>query len=248
MREINRRRLAEAKSHRASAADLRAARARIRAIDGELRQIELQPETKRGEERKLRYDRVLRLRAMREAFLAAYPAAEPRHGNSVLLAAVMFAGAFMLCAFCAAIGYASLSLLHQQPDPITSANSYWQVMAQTQYDTVESVYFSPTLRAERPLSVFVGQARQADTAYGPVTGATYVSESGDLKSTAMLVYSVTRGNKIHYTVTLKMELRFNAWVIDDIGASVAPSEAGVPTPTPSATVAATPSATASPTP
>ncbi|HLY31902.1 MAG TPA: hypothetical protein VKQ36_12805, partial [Ktedonobacterales bacterium] len=90
MREITRTRLAaQAKSHRATPEELREARERMKEIEAELTQIELLPETKNGEEREQRYERVLRLREMRDDFERRFPIRQPRQPNSLTLALVM---------------------------------------------------------------------------------------------------------------------------------------------------------------
>lgn len=243
---MNRRRAAAAKSHHASRQDLREARQRLKEVDAELRQIALLPETKQGEEREQRYERVLKLRAMRDEFQSEYPVSEAARPNSLLLAFIMTVGSFMLCAFCAASGFAGLSLLNQKPDPVSTANGFWSAMQSTQYDTIDSVYFSSTLRAEQPLAIFIANAQQADEQFGKVTSAVLTKQAGDLKLNATLTYSVTRAGKIHYTVILVMAQRFNAWGITDLGAAISPTEAGVPAPAP--TVTPSPSATGTTTP
>ena len=73
MRDLNRRRIAKAKSHKASPRELREAKIRLKEIEEELRTVPLAPETKRGEDRERRYTRILRLRALREDFEQRFP-------------------------------------------------------------------------------------------------------------------------------------------------------------------------------
>ena len=76
MRDITRARLsAVAKSRRASPEELREAQARIKEIDAELRQLELQPRQSRARSAEARYERVLRLREMRDDFESRFPCA-----------------------------------------------------------------------------------------------------------------------------------------------------------------------------
>ena len=73
VRDLNRRRVARAKSHKASPRELREAKVRLKEIEEELRTVPLAPETKRGEDRERRYTRILRLRALRETSSSASP-------------------------------------------------------------------------------------------------------------------------------------------------------------------------------
>lgn len=249
---MNRRRVAEAKSHRASPEELREAKKRIKEIEEEMRQIELQDATKHGEEREQRYDRMVRLREMREEFLTTIAAQEPAHMNSLLLALVMFVSSFLLCGFCAFSGYFGLTLINQTPDPTTTGSTFWTAVEQEQYSTVENVLFSPTLRAKIPSDVLILQASTADQEFGKVNDATLSKQSGDGKQSESLTYAVTRtdskGKKITYQATLLLTIANRTWVIDDPGAAFAPTQAGVaeptatpgPTPTPVPTQAPTP--------
>lgn len=229
--DMNRRRVAEARSRRASKGELREARLRLKEIDEELRQIELLPETKAGEERELRYQRVLRLRAMRDEFQAQFPARPTSQGHSILISLVMTIASLALCAFCVGSGYVGLTFLNQKPDPTTTADGFWQAMSSQQYTKVHETYFSSILRTQLLTDSFVTESQQADQQYGPITAATLETESGDLKTAETLTYSVHRGKTV-YNVTLKMQMHLNAWTITDLGAAIAPSEAGAPTPTP----------------
>lgn len=247
VRDRNRRMVAEAKSHRASPEDLREAKQRIKEIEEELQQIELQDETKRGEDREQRYERMVRLREMREDFLNTVAAQEPARPNSILLALVMVVASFMLCAFCAVSGFAGLSLINQKPDPTTTATNFWTAVESQKYDTVETVLLSPTLRVQLPYDTLVAQANEADTLYGEVTNATFVSQSGNQTTNTNITYSVTRensqGKKVVYKAIIAMVLFNRTWVISDLGTALDPHAANVPLP-PGATL--TPVASPSP--
>ena len=91
MRELNRR-AAAVKSRRATPEELREAQERYKAIQDELRQLELAPETKHGEERIERYERELRIRALREEFQSVAETRLPEPRNGVVLALVMTGG------------------------------------------------------------------------------------------------------------------------------------------------------------
>ena len=71
-----------------------------------------------------------------------------------------------------------------------------------------------------------------------------------MTKTAQLTYAVTRGNHT-YNVTLTLSTHSGTWGIDDLGAAIDPSSAGVPSPTPTLTPSesptTTPTTTASPT-
>lgn len=252
MRDINRARMsAGAKSRRASPEELREAQKRIKEIDAELRQIELQPETKQGEEREARYERVLRLRQMRDEFESRFPVREPRQPNSLLLAVVMTVGSFLTCAFCAGGFYFAFTALNFNPGPTGTASSYWSDMKTQAYQDVYLNMLSTNLRLQFVQAQFTSDAKQADTDYGPVTDAVLTGQSGDMKSNATLTYSVTRqkvgGKPVKYTVKLVMAASNGSWGVTDMGATIYPTEAGVPAvagATPSATVSGTPSASA----
>src|SRR5215469_7329912 len=93
--------LAGAKSRRATSEELRDAAKRVKEIEGELLQIDLQPETRWGESRLARYQRVLRLRSMRQHFQAVRPLDTSDQPNGALLALAMTVMTVLLCAFCA---------------------------------------------------------------------------------------------------------------------------------------------------
>lgn len=244
MRDINRSRMAAAaKSRRAKPEELREARNRVKEIDSELRRLDLSPETKHGEEREQRYERVLRLRQMRDEFTSKYPALEQRGTNSIVLAAAMTIMSFLVCAFCAGGFYFAYNALTFNPGPSSVAMSYWSDLQSQNYQDAYSNMLSPSLRGQVTLQQYLGDAQQADSDYGPITAATLVSQSGDLKSNAKLVYKVTRlkkgGAPIIYNATITMGAVNNAWGVDDVGASIYPTLGGVkPVPgsvTPSAT-------------
>src|SRR6185312_13838831 len=139
VREFNRRQMAAAKSRRATPAELREARERLKEIDTELQQTELLPETKNGEEREQRYERVLRLRAMRDEFARKVPPLKPNHPNSVLLSLVMIIGSFLLCSVCGGGSFFMLRLVTQKPDPTVTSSGFWDdMMAQNYVDLHEN--------------------------------------------------------------------------------------------------------------
>ncbi len=244
MRDFTRRQMAQAKSRRATPEELREARERLKEIDAELAQMELAPETTKGEERELRYERILRLRAMRDDFVRQYPIEEPRRLNGVVLAVVMTVASFLLCVFCAGGVYGAYSLVNQKPDPTATADAFWTSMEQQDYAGVHENYLSPNLRFEQAQQQFVVQARQADDNYGNVTNYTLISKSGDMTQTETLTYSVTRGNKATYKVVLVLTQHSGVWGVNDLGAALNPQSAGLPAPSPTAQ----PSPTASDTP
>lgn len=242
---------AGAKSRRASPEELREAQKRIKEIDAELRQIELQPETKQGEEREARYGRVLRLRQMRDEFESRFPVQEPRGPNSLLLAVVMTVGSFLTCAFCAGGFYFAFTALNFNPGPTGTASSYWSDVKTQSYQDVYLNMLSTNLRLQFPQSQFIGDAKQADSDYGPVTNAVLTAQKADTSSNETLTYSVTRqksgGKAVTYNVKLVLVLSNNSWGISDMGATIYPTEAGVPAVgggTSSATPGDTPNASA----
>jgi hypothetical protein len=247
VREFNRRRLAEAKSHNASKDDLAGARQRVKEIEEELRQITLTPETTKGEERDQRYARVLRLRAMRDDFQSAFPIEQPSRANNLVLALVMTVASFMLCAFCAGSAYLGVHLVNQQPDPVSIANGFWAAMVQGDYSAARTGFFSPVLREQLTLDTFTNQAAKVDKQYGQVTNYTLVKESGDLKSSASLTYTITRsnaGNAVTYKVILQLTTFHGAWGVSDLGNTLDPHAGGAPAATVTATAAAGPSPSA----
>ena len=238
--------LASARSRRASPEELKEAGKRVKEIEQEMRELELRPETRKGEERAQRYGRLLRLRRMREAFTATRPQEEPRPLNSIALSLVMLFASVALCAFCVGGAYAGLIVLQQKPDPIATASAFWDTMETQKYSLVESTYLSPALRVQYSTSsqssvdLFAQTSQTADTNYGIITNATLIQQSGDMKQTAILTYLVQRNAS--YKATIVLRLHGGSWGIDDLGNVLAPDKAGLPEPTPS------PSPTSPPTP
>lgn len=230
MREFNRRELAAAKSHRATPEELREARERLKEIDAELQQMELLPETKNGEEREQRYERVLRLRAMRDEFSRMAPPQKPNHPNSILLSLFMIVGSFLICSVCAGGSFLMLRLATQKPDPTVTASGFWDDMEAQNYSDLHQNFLYSTLRVQRSREAFVADAQAADAAYGKVTDAQLISAPDDAQQVDLvrLTYSVTRGGKIKYNVTLQLQLHVGVWGVSDLGNTLAPSGPGVP--------------------
>jgi hypothetical protein len=243
VRDLNRRRVAKAKSHKASPAELREAKIRLKEIEQEIRTVPIAPETRRGEDRERRYTRVLRLRALREDFDQRFPYDKRPHANSLLLSLVMFVSAFAVCACLAGSVVGGYNLLTAKPDPTATGSGFWDSMTNQDYATLHDTYLSPTLRVQQKTDSFVLQARQTDTDFGPVTDATLtkkkVPNNGE---TATLIYTVTRGTKTTYPVTLTLTLFNGTWGVNDLGATMQPTLAGAPAPSPTAS----PSLTATP--
>ena len=240
MREITRNRMtAVAKSRRATPEELKQARERIKEIDAELKQLELQPETKKGEEREKRYDRILRLRAMRDEFKDKFPVNEEPRPNSLLLALVMTVTSFLICSFCAGGSYFAYAAINQKPDPIATAQGFWSDMEAQNYNDIHANFLSPTLRVGLDSATFNQTALLADTDYGLVTGAILDQNKvpkTDLTQlqTVQLTYTVTR-SKVTYSVTLELEVHLGQWGIGNLGGAIDPTQSGVPavaTPTP----------------
>lgn len=246
MRDISRARMsAVAKSRRASSKELREAQQRIKEIDAELRQIELQPETKQGEDREARYERILRLRQMRDEFESKYPIRAPRQPNSLVLALVMVVGSFLTCAFCAGGFYFAFTALNFNPGPSATMSTLWSDMTSQSYQDVYLNLLASNLRLQFVQTQFIHDAQQADSDYGPVTKATLISQKSDAKS-ATYNYTITRqkkgGKSVTYNVALTLAYESNSWGVTDLGATIYPTEAGVKpvsTPTPKPTVAVT---------
>jgi hypothetical protein len=236
--------MAEAKSHRASAEELRDASKRVKELEQELlTTIQLQPETKLGEDRRERYSRLLRIRALRDDFTSKRPI-EADHPNAFLLAIVMTVASLMLCGFCAGGALVGLQVLNFKPNPIDTATAFWQSVEQQDYALIHSQYLSPTLRVVwDDTGTFAQMAEASDSYYGRVTNFSLVKQAGDMTTQAILTYTVTR-NKV-YTATVILVLHSGSWGVDDLGSSLDPSVGGAlpppPTPTPS------PSPTPSPT-
>lgn len=240
MREFDRRRLAEAKSGRATPEELREAAQRYKEQQDELRKTALMPETKQGEERLDRYEREQRLQAMRDQFQDAtgtYPR-PPR--NSALLALVMAVSSFLLCAFCGGSTYFGLQLLNQKPSATEVANSFWTSMEAKDYTTAHDAYISPSLTLQLTMDTFTTQAQQVDAQLGPITAVALVRQVTTSKTSVSLTYAVTRTNshngKHLADVTLILQQVRNNWGISDIGTlfttpvtpSTAPSTSGSP--------------------
>lgn len=242
MRDYNRRQVAQAKSRRASPEELSEARKRLKEIDEELRQIELTPEAKHGEERERRYERVVRLRAMRDEFAGVYPIREAERPNSLILALVMTVASFLLCTFCAGSVYGIYSILNQKPDPVASASAFWDDMEHQQYSDIKANYLSPALRVQLQDTLIV-TAEQADKDYGVVSNAVLVGKPvGDLTQHAVLTYSVTRNPKVTYIVKLVLDVHGGRWGVSDLGGATTPVTDGV-APVATATPIITPSVT-----
>lgn len=241
MRERTRRRVvAEAQSHRATPEELRDASKRLKEIEGELRELPVSEEAKKGEPREQRYARLLRLRAMREEFVGDNPIVGD-HPNGLLLSLVMVVASFMVCAFCAGSVVFGIQFLNQTPNPADTAAAYWQAVEAGNYGQIYSTYLSSTQRVSVQQQDFVLNATQADTQFGMVTAFVQQGQATVTKQQAVIVYQIMRGTKVSYKCTLTLVLRGGTWYIDDTNSSFAPSLAGVPTPTsqPSPTATAT---------
>ena len=239
MRDTNRHRIAEARSRRASPEELREARQRLKEIEDELSQIELLPETKQGEEREARYQRVLKLRAMRAEFQRKVRPIRPDHPNSLLLALVMTVASFLICAFCVGGAYAAIRFIGQKPDPTAAASAYWSDVQSQNYGDLYTNLLYPTLRAQFAQDTFSQMASQADVSFGQVTDVKLLGTRADSDTTTILAYQVTRQGsqgKATYNVTLVLTLQSGSWTVSDLGNTFTPANAGVPEPpTPSPT-------------
>lgn len=241
---VRQRAVAEAKSHRATPEELREAGKRVKEIEQELLQLDLLPETKSGEDRESRYTRLLRLRALRDQFEMIRPLEVQDQPNSLLLSVVMFVGAFLLCSLCAGSTYFGLQFVSQKPIPTDTANAFWSTLQTGDsgaYGTILSTYLSPVLRVQYNQQQFVQQATQADSDFGKVSNFVQTSQPvGDLNQSVTIAYRVTRGTRNTYNVTLTLTLHAGAWGIDDMGAAINPTVAGLKAPTPSPTVSPSP--------
>lgn len=235
---------AEAKSHRASPEELREAGKRVKELEAELSKLEIQPETKGGEARQQRYARVLRLRSMREDFQGDRPLEQLNAPRSMMVALVMTVASFLLCAFCVGGSYFALQIVNQKPDPAATVQNFWDDMEHKNYVDLHDNYLSPTLRVSLDQARFSAQASAADTAFGPVTSYTLLKQAGDMKNSETYTFSVVRGNHLTYQATLVLVFHGSSWGVDDLGASVDPTVAGVPAPTVAPTAAPTDTATA----
>jgi hypothetical protein len=238
--------MAEAKSHRASAEELRDAGRRVKELEQELlTTIQLQPETTQGEDRRQRYSRLLRLRTLRDNFTSERPLEED-HPNGFILAIVMTVAAFMLCGFCAGGALLGLQVLNYKPSAVDAATAFWENVEQQNYALIRSNDLSPTLRVVYDnASDFSTMAKASDTYYGPVTNFTLVQEVDNSAQQATLTYSVTRGNSKTYKASLVLILYAGSWGVNDLGSSLDPSENNSlpPPPTPSPSPSPSPSAT-----
>lgn len=221
MREFNGRRSAEAKSQKATPDELREATQRYKEIQDELRQMDLARETKQGEDRLDRYERELRLRAMREDFQASVEAPLPPPRNGVMLALIMTVASFLLCAFCAGGTYYGLLLLNQAPSPQATADGFWSDIMGGDYTSAHDDYLSATLTVAQSSDQFAKQGQAADQQYGKVTSATLIQQSTPSTTQALLTYTVVRtnakGKTQTYPVTLTLVLRQKSWSISDYG-------------------------------
>lgn len=246
MREFNRRQMAAARSRRATPTELREARERLKEIDAELKQTELLPETKNGEEREQRYERVLRLRAMRDEFARKVPPQKANHGNSLLLSLFMIVGSFLICSVCGGGTFFILRFVTQKPDPTVTSSGFWDDMKSQSYVDLHANFLAPILRVQRAPDVFVNDAKTADNTWGVVTDAQLINVPPDATQVddVKVTYQVARGSKVHYTVTLELQLHANVWGVSDFGDTFAPTGPGVPAqPTPTVEPSGTPTAT-----
>ncbi len=231
MRDNSRRRMARAKSHRASARELSEAKDRLKEIEAEMHEIPLLDETKRGEDREARYSRVLKLRALRTEFEQQHPYDKRPHANSVLLSLVLVVASFIFCAAVGLTAYGSYRFLTDKPDPLSTASGFWTDMEGQQYQDAWSNFFSPTLRVQEPQTTFANDAQSADGGYGPVTNAVPVPTSQQVNAnSATLSYKVTRklasGKATTYVTTITLDLFNGSWGVSDLGAAITPSLAG----------------------
>lgn len=248
MRDRDRQRaMAEAKSRRATPEELREAGKRVKEIEQELLQMDLLPETKSGEDRESRYTRVLRLRDLRSQFAARRPLEAQDQPHGLLLSVVMFVSAFILCAVCAGGAYVGVQFINQKPNPADTATAFWSTLQtgdSSSYGTIQSSYLSPLLRVQYSQQQFVAQAMQADQDFGKVISATQTSQPvGDPNQSVRITYHVTRGTHNAYDTTLTLTLHAGAWGIDDMGAAINPTLAGLQAPTPTAQPTDSPSPT-----
>jgi hypothetical protein len=234
MREFNRRRSAEAKSRRATPDELREATQRYKEIQDELRQLDLARETKQGEDRLDRYERELRLRAMREDFQANTDMPIPATRNPVMLALIMTVASFLLCAFCAGGTYYGLLLLNQTPTAQATADGFWADIIGGDYTAAHDDYLASTLAVAQSSDQFAKQAQAADQQYGKVTSAKLIQQNAPNKTQALLTYTVVRtdakGKTRSYPVILTLVLRQKNWSISDYGVLFTPSGASRFTP------------------
>lgn len=232
MRDYNQGRPDVSVTQRASPEELREASARYKDLQEELRQMELAPETTHGEDRLDRYERELRLRALREDFQASTDSPFPRPRNTALLALVMTVASFLMCAFCAGGTYFGLKLLTQAPSPQTTSDNFWQSVEAGDYASAHDNDLSPILASTQNLEQFTKIAQQADTTYGKVLSATVLSTQMNGTTQALITYTVvragTKGKQNSYPVTVTLTLKQNAWTITDYGNAFAPATSLLP--------------------
>lgn len=237
--------MAEAKSRRATPEELREAGKRVKEIEQELLQLDLLPETRNGEDRESRYTRMLRLRDLRDQFSAVRPLQAQDQPNSMVLSVVMFVASFILCTVCAGGAYFGAQFINQKPNPTDTAAAFWSILESgdpNSYGTIQSTYLSPVLRVQYTQPQFVAQANQADSDFGTVTKAVQKSQpTGDPNQSVSIIYTVTRGTKNVYDVSLTLTLHAGTWGIDDMGAAINPTAAGLKAPSPTPTPTTSPS-------
>ena len=250
MREFNRREMAAAKSRRATPAELREARERLKEIDAELQQMELLPETKNGEEREQRYERVLRLRAMRDEFARKVPPQKANHPNGILLSLFMIVASVLVCGVCGGGSFYLLRYVTQKPDPTATSSGFWDDMKTQDYIDLHENLLFPTLRVQRATEVFVNDAKTADDLYGKVSDAQLIGlpDNATQANEVNETYAETRGGEVEYNEIRELEYisASNSWGVSDFGDTFAPTGPGVPEIQPTPTI--NPDVTPSPTP
>src|SRR5262249_18818623 len=153
--------------------------------------------------------------SMRDDFTSVRPLEDLNPSRSLMLAIVMTVASFLLCAGCAGGAFFALQIVNQKPDPNAIGVTFWDYMEHQQYAEIHSSVLSPTLRVRYDQSTFVAQANQADKDFGQVASAVATGHSGDMTTTALLKYAVTRGNHT-YNVTLTLTTHGGNWGIDDM--------------------------------
>lgn len=215
--------------------ELRDALQRNKERQEELRQVQLAHETKLGEDRLDRYERALRLQAMRDQFQDATGTYPRPTRNAPMLALIMTLSSFLLCAFCAGSTYFGLQLLNQKPSATDVANGFWSAMQAKDYQTAHDSYLAPALTLQLPSDSFTTQAQQADSIAGPITGEALVKQETLAPTSLTMTYAVTRtdtrNGKHLYNVTLALQQVRGSWSIADIGAvfAVQPQPGTTPT-------------------
>jgi hypothetical protein len=204
----------------ASPEELREASQRYKEIQEELRTMELAPETRHGEERLDRYERGLRLQALRDEFQSNAETQMPLPARGgPMLALIMTVASFLLCSFCAGGTYFGLLLITQQASPQSIADSFWGAMQLRDYTSAHS-YFSPTVSVTA--DQFDTLAKAADAQFGAVVSAAFAGTESSSKTVAVLDYNIRRGKGTPYKVTLTMESIRGSWGIADYGSLLAP--------------------------